>query len=53
MRLKSSLSLFTHSYEIIKNKQIDVLVIASSFFNEIKDTLNENNIKAKEIETFF
>lgn len=38
-------------YEQIKNSKVDLIIIASTFYNEIADTMKRNNIIAEKIET--
>jgi len=40
-------------YDILKNKSIDLIIIASSFYHEIKATMTDNNISAKNIEVIY
>lgn len=39
-------------FTIMKGKAVDCLIIASSFYNEISDTLIDNNISVRNVEVF-
>ena len=43
------LNIEVNPFTILKDNSIDCLVIASSFYNEISDTIKQNNINAKEV----
>ncbi len=44
------LNLKVESYKTMRNKEIDLLIIASTFFNEIKVTMDKEGIVARQIE---
>jgi 2-polyprenyl-3-methyl-5-hydroxy-6-metoxy-1,4-benzoquinol methylase len=48
----SGIDFKVNPYKIIRNCSIDWLIIASSFHNEIQNTMRFNNISAKNIEIF-
>lgn len=47
------INLEVRSFKILENKSIDTLVIASSFYEEIKNTMKSYNIRAKHIEIIY